>query len=148
MSDPTFDASLLELGQILKRLNEETEAINEQIRSCERTLVEMNPGFSLSSEPLYVRANESAEAGPGVDFLFGKIQDAWGLWLRRGKFQKSDNGWKYVHGSDSKVLPLIDGTREERAAAVAKFPALIEDMKRIAQERLTSLEAAKKRGIR
>jgi hypothetical protein len=148
MYDPAQDPALLELASLVHRLNTDTEEINDQLRLTEISLVEMNAGLTVFTEPLYMRVPPDSKNGSGADFGFGKFQDEWGLWIRRGKFEKTSAGdWKPVAG-DIAVLPVLGASREERAAAVEFLPSLIERMKEAVEARISSMEAARARAAK
>jgi hypothetical protein len=148
MSDPPLALLLNKLADVVKRLNDETAAVNAQIEQVENALIAMNPGIAMYCErPLHVRSKSGADVGSGADFGFFKVEDEWRLWVRRGIFKKADGEWR--HDITERLLPLLEGTREERAAAVGELPALLEGMRMAAENRLQSFQAAqKKRGAR
>ena len=140
-----LDAALQEFAGVARRLQDETEAVNNRIARCEQVLVALNPGFPMFGADLHMTPIQDNLAN-GADFLFTKHQDEWGLWIRRGKFRKVEGTWRFVpDDAASKILPLLDGTRSERATANAYLKKLVEDITAKARLSLEELGAALKK---
>lgn len=142
--DP-LEFSLEAFAEVARRLDEETNKINVQISRCEEVLVQWSPGMSLIwAMPLRVDQEKNSEEAKGSDFGFFKLEDEWRLWVRRGKLKKvNQSGW--ILDTPDRIIPLLDGTREERAAACGQLPKFVEHLKARVQEQLNSLRAAKDR---
>jgi hypothetical protein len=78
-----------------------------------------------------------------VEFL--KWKETWGLWVLRGRFVKSGDGWKVLESGERSVVRLVDATRQERVAAFDRFPGIVDTLTKEAKARLALLEAANKR---
>ena|SRR5437763_9777005 len=142
-----LNESLSELAAALKRLHDATDALNATISNFEETLLTLDPGIVVWCEdPLRVRESSESPGFAAVSHLgFAKIDDQWGLWLRRGACMKSGQEWVPTNPPNWKFIRLVDGSREERAAAIAKFPMLVDAMTQEAKERLAVLNSANKR---
>ncbi len=138
--NPALNASLAELAAIVKRLNEETDKLNSVINDFEKSLVEMNPGFGLWYLNPIRTTTSATPIARGTQFGFLKWEDEWRLWIRRGSFTKSGDEWVPSGLADWKMLRLVEGTREERAAAVSHFGSFLDAMKEEAKARLKILE--------
>ena len=145
MSNPALAASLADLDSAVKRLHEETDTLNVLIQEIEGSLVAMNPGIALWLPKPILVYGVNGPSGFGTQLGFVKPKDQWCLSLRRGAFLKSDKDWTPVTKQEWKVFPVLEGTRDERVAAVSEFRALVEAMTAEAEVRVKALQAAKQR---
>jgi hypothetical protein len=143
VSNPALDASLAELAAVLKRLSDESSVLNETITDFEKTLVEMGPGFAVwTRTPFRVVPYATPGGIFGSTLGFGKHGDHWRLLVRRARYKK--NGENHEFSESVSTMPLVDATRDERAAAVSHFEELVAGLKDGAIARLKVVEAAQK----
>lgn len=143
MSDPALKKSLNELAAVLKRVNEESDTLNTTISAFEQSLVDLGPGITVwAATPIRVQEQgEYYATGSQVGFAKGP---GWGLLVRRGRFERAGTGWQPADEPNWKYVRLTDASREERAAAIDEFPALVEALTLAAKEHLSALERANK----
>src|SRR5262245_58290023 len=120
MLRPTLQNPLNELAQVVARINEQSETLNGTIGEFERQLLDVNPGTAFwlnPNSPLLLEHPNSPTTSAGTCLGFLKHKDKWGLWLLRARFSRTPkNTWDQVPG-DPTIIPLTDGTRQERVAA-------------------------------
>lgn len=144
MIDPALEKSLAQLAGVLKRLNEESDTLNTTISDFEQMLVGLNPGIAAwAPNPIRLQP-ETDSRGEGSLLVFAKHGDEWRLWARRSTMVKSGEGWRSLPGGQSKVVPLVEATREERVAALDQFPVIVELLTQEAKARLALVERANK----
>lgn len=142
MRDPALLQSMAQLSALLKRLHAASETLNSKIAEFEKLLVEMEPGITAWCPDL-LRQPAGVLGGAASQLGFTKGEKEWGLFVRRGTFRRSPpNGWRYDPNLSGSMVRLVDAGREERAAAVEQFPALVKAMTDTVRARVASLESA------
>jgi hypothetical protein len=142
MSSP-WDKSLAELSSVLKDLEEESEVLNRTIADFEQALVNTNPGIAVWCAPPLRLENNEAQYTSGSQLGFAKFGAGWGLYVRRGDFEKDGEGW-VADPNGWTAVKLLDSTREERVLALDRFAGLVEALKVAAHEHLESVKRANK----
>ncbi len=139
MQDPALTKELTRLAEVVVRLNKASDSLNAIISELEGYLLELSPGLTVwCKEPLRVINTYGSQVG------FAKVKDEWALWIRRGFFGKTNNGWAPRSNNDWTYVRLVNAHREERVAAIKEFPELIEAMRLVAEQQLAALERATK----
>jgi hypothetical protein len=142
MSSSPWQKPLAELAAVLGDLSKESDALNAAISEFEQALVAINPGIAVwCAKPIRVREVLPFIRGSQLGFMKGAV--GWGLYIRRGRFVKSGNGWEPASSPDFSSVKLIDATREERVEAIELFTGLVEAIKLAAQEHLESVKRAR-----
>jgi hypothetical protein len=141
---PPLKDSLRELQTVVSRLNQATDTLNQTISDFETVLVTIAPGIPVWSLPPLRVPQSGHSYGQGSQLGFTRWRDDWRLVVRRGQFIQRTGEWVPGSSDDWDHVPLLDASREERAAALALLPVLIADLTKEAKERLTVLEALNK----
>jgi hypothetical protein len=128
MTEAEFARQLSELSEVAKRLNAESDSINDMLLKAEAQLRALNVGIS-ASVPL------PGFRGASLDWTSTDLWDADERAHKRvWRFELSSEGRKY----------LLDCTRDQRIAALEALPDLVQSLTSEAISRLDTIDQAKK----
>jgi hypothetical protein len=156
MTEVEFAHLLSELTETAKTLNKESDSVNNLINHFEETLKGTNLGMGawigeIRSEEWFNvdegRDGEEVVTEKGTDDTelgFAKDHGEWRLMLREVRYRENERGGYAPLGEPHRLVRLVDGSREERIAALALFPALAKELKGLGDRAIKTIQDAKK----
>jgi hypothetical protein len=154
MTEVEFSRLLAELSTTAKKLNQESDSLNDLITGCEQMLADLNIGLEvwlvsnpIDSMPIREEDDDGKETdGGNEDRELGfanALGQGWGLWVRCAQYK--DNGYGRTILSDIvHVKALSECSRRDRIEGLKRLPALVAAIKREADEAVKAIEAAKR----
>src|SRR5215510_8635709 len=161
MSDSDLSNQFAALSDVAKRLNAQSDTVNQLIEQFQDKLRGLNVGLE-AWVPLRTEPGSEDVPGPGprgsrqperatpvtVEISLGHARgdDGWGLYVKRiaYKAQMSNMFPPASVVSVSKWIKLVDASRATRVEALGAFPKLLEALKTAAESAVQTIENAKK----
>jgi len=165
MSDSDLSSQFAALADVAKRLNAQSDTVNQLIEQFQDKLRELNigleawvllktePGSAVVPEPRprLTAPRQRARTTPvtiEVSVGHARGDDGWGLFVRRIAYRPRPSGVfppaNAEIASVSKWIKLVDASRAIRVEALGAFPKLLEALKIAAESAVQTIENAQK----
>lgn len=163
MSDFDLTSQFAALSDAAKRLNAQSDTVNQLIEQFENKLGALNLGLEVWV-PLKTEPGAEVVPVPGprvtrqpprattvtIEISVGHARgdDGWGLYVKRIAYKpQTPILFPPASGevvSVSKLIKLVDASRATRVEALGAFPKLLEALKTAAESAVQTIENAKK----
>jgi len=162
MTEVELSTLLAELSASAKKLNRESDSLNDLIERLEATLQKINVGIEVWLDDAPLESETSEDEAPNDHELelyekeieerqlgFTKLNSGWRLAVRTAtdkylhdRFGNIENNSRQLRTADE--VELASCSRDLRINALKRFPQLVAKMKQEADTALEAIERAKK----
>jgi len=163
MTEVELSTLLAELSASAKKLNRESDSLNDLIERLEATLQKINVGIEVWLDDAPLESETSEDEAPNDHELelyekeieerqlgFTKLNSGWRLAVRTATYKYEHDGFGHIVNNSLTLrqlaheVELASCSRDLRINALKRFPQLVAKMKQEADTALEAIERAKK----
>jgi len=161
MTEVELSTLLAELSASAKKLNRESDSLNDLIERLEATLQKINVGIEVWLDRAPLESETIEDEAPNDDELyekeieerqlgFTKLNSGWRLAVRTATYKYEHDGFGHIVNNSLTLrqlaheVELASCSRDLRINALKRFPQLVAEMKQEADTALKAIERAKK----